>query len=67
MGLLSLGAPDDEYEVEIDYIKRLFMERLHKTKIAKEMESIFWQEFNKDFHFEKCLSVTEDIWNELFK
>ncbi|WP_062354256.1 DUF1871 family protein [Bacillus kwashiorkori] len=65
--LLAGGAPEDEYEREIEEIVDAVLDSRDEIEIAEAIKNIFDYSFGRDFHFDECLSVAKKIWNELYE
>ncbi|KIO63392.1 hypothetical protein B4064_3222 [Caldibacillus thermoamylovorans] len=64
--LLAGGAPDDEYEDEIEQIVEAVLKSKDEIEIAEAIRSIFEFSFTMDFDFDKCYIIAKSIWEELY-
>lgn len=64
-GLLELGAPDDEYDCEIDYIVDADLDSKDEIELAGEIEYIFERMLGTRYRFDDCLSIAKAIWKDL--
>jgi hypothetical protein len=64
--LLAVGAPDDEYEYEIEQIVEAVLESKEEIEIAEAIQSIFEFSFTRGFDFDKCYTIAKSIWEELY-
>lgn len=67
MQLLEGGAPDDEYEDEIEQILKAVLKSKDEIELAEEIKDIFDYAFRRDFRFDNCLIVAKNIWKELYE
>lgn len=56
------GAPDDEYDVEINKIIISMSTTESAKELAKEIQVIFQEAFNQEFDNTKCLIIASEIW-----
>lgn len=66
MSLLAGGAPDDEYEGEIDQIVDAVLVNKDEIVTAQAIKDIFDDSFGRSFPFDSCLAVAKSIWQELY-
>lgn len=66
-GLLKIGAPDDEYEVEAADIAEAISSGDSEEKIAGIIANIFAKEFNWEVTAENFRGLARNIRNELHK
>ncbi|WP_313431937.1 DUF1871 family protein [Siminovitchia terrae] len=64
MELLSLGAPDDEYEVEIQRIADALPQIRAESDLALKIKEVFDHAFDGDFNYAKCLYIAQVIWRD---
>lgn len=62
MDLLSLGAPDDEYEDEIKRIASSLPQIQNESDLASKIKEIFDHSFGSDFSYDKCSYIAQIIW-----
>jgi len=67
LGLLAIGAPDDEYKPEIEEIAIFFVDNQDLVTIAEDIQKTFDDITPQRLSFEACLSVTEKVWAELYE
>ena len=65
MGLLSIGAPDDEYDPEIKNIVNEIQAVKNENELALLTKSIFEKWFGEEFDFEDCFKVAMNIWSKI--
>lgn len=65
-GLLEIGAPDDEYESEIEYIVECVLDCKNEIELAEEMQYKFTRMLGRHFDFDICLAKAKKIWRDLY-
>ncbi|WP_041808133.1 DUF1871 family protein [Evansella cellulosilytica] len=63
--LLEMGAPDDEYEFEIERITKEISRCQDEIEVAEVIKDIFDDSFGRDFPLEECLEIAKKIWVNL--
>lgn len=61
MGLLAMGAPNDEYSQEASIIERIINETKHSVSIRKIVESTFLTQFDQLPNRRICSKIAYDI------
>ncbi|MBP3041371.1 DUF1871 family protein [Bacillaceae bacterium Marseille-Q3522] len=67
MQLLAGGAPDDEYDTEVEQIVEAVLESKDEIEIAEAIQDTFKFTFQRDFSFVECLSIARFIWKNLYE
>lgn len=70
MELLEIGAPNDEYDTEVEMIISQLPSIDHVSQLAKCIQAVFENMFYEDediFSIEKCTVIAENILNEIRK
>ncbi|MFD4706442.1 DUF1871 family protein [Gottfriedia sp. NPDC058432] len=67
MGLLSGGAPDDEYDPEIKNIVNELKSVNTEQELAILTKNVFEKWFGEEFSFESCLTIAKNIWGQFQK
>lgn len=65
--LLEGGAPDDEYEVEIEEIAEAVVDSRDEIEIAEAIEDTFVHYFGREYSFDDCYEVANKIWRDLYE
>lgn len=65
--LLELGAPDDEYENEIERIVDLVLESRDEIEIAESIQDTFKATFGEVYDFDKVVVIAKKIWKEVYE
>ncbi len=70
IGLLKLGAPRGEYDLEINRISC----KIEKIKNVQELADVIYNVFNETFNYHtfdrkylECKIVAEEMWNKIMK
>lgn len=63
LGLLAMGCPDDEYNLEIVDVVRLLAQVKSADELALGIRQVFIEWFGEYLPLEKCLSPALKIWN----
>lgn len=67
MGLLAHGAPDDEYESEIEEIVDVLLDSKDEIEVALDIKSVFDRMFGNKINFDECLVIAKQIWKDSFE
>lgn len=65
--LLDLGAPDDEYEYEIDKVVELVLDSKDEIEIAESIQDTFNASFGEVYDFDRVIEVAKKIWKEPYE
>mgnify|MGYP001164610878 CR=1 FL=1 len=65
--LLEGGAPDDEYEYEIEKIAKATLESQDQIELAQAMEDTFYIAFRRKYDYDECYKIAKQIWQELYE
>lgn len=63
--LLEMGAPDDEYDLEIERIVDDVLVSKNDLEIAESIKYTFEHYFKRKYPFEECHKVAKEICKEL--
>lgn len=66
-GLLEIGAPSDEYELEATRIADAVSVGDTEEKIARVAAEVFSKAFNQKITVNRFRVFSQDVWNELKK
>ncbi len=64
-GLLEIGAPSDEYELEIGRITEAVSESDTEESIADIAAEVFSKAFNQKITADRFCEFARNVWNEL--
>ncbi|MCA1030335.1 YugE family protein [Bacillus timonensis] len=64
-GLLSGGAPLDEYDIETQRIVNALPLIKSQMSLANTIKEVFDKAFGEEHNLENCIKVAENIWDEL--
>lgn len=70
MELLEIGAPNDEYDTEVEMIIHQLQSSYDVSQLAKVIKDVFIEMFYVDeeiFSNEKCMEIAKNILNEIKK
>lgn len=66
-GLLRIGAPDDEYDLESESISAAISVGDSEERIAEIATEVFAREFNWKITVDRFRDFARNVWNELQK
>lgn len=66
-GLLGMGAPDDEYDLESEAIAAAVSVGDSEEKIAEIAAEVFAKEFNRKITADRFREFAHIVWNELHR
>lgn len=67
--LIDMGAPDDEYESQIEEVVDAILDCRDEIELADVIKDVFDRYFGyrRKLDFDDCLRVAKAIWVELFE
>ncbi|MCD8510451.1 MAG: YugE family protein [Bacillus sp. (in: Bacteria)] len=65
--LLSMGAPEDEYDIEVKEIVKELKDIDNIFQLSKTIKAVFENYFCIEYDANECFKVAEGIWNDLEK
>ncbi|MDX8363358.1 DUF1871 family protein [Cytobacillus sp. IB215316] len=66
-GLLSGGAPLDEYKLEITCIVNALPQIKNHLDLANKIKGVFDKAFGEEHSIEECIKISVAIWEEFMK